>query len=289
VADGSAGSGSLTFRFFKYGEWRHVTVDGRLPVAATAGGGPQLASAARADGWPRDLWPGLIEKAYARLHGGYPAIAGGGSVARALVELTGGVPVKIKVEQQDDADGVGAADPEALFLQLKGLLDGGAIVCVQQKRNPAVVAAAEQRQQQEPGDAAPGLEEPPAGAAAQRLMVAESGLWVNRPYCLVDAKVVRLGAVGAGSGAAAPAAGTTTLGRASAAWGNGMADGALLVQGGQQSVVHLLRLSCPWEGGSGWAGPWAAGSDEWQDARAAAAGLQGSGARDTNSFWMEMR
>lgn len=28
---------SATFKFFKYGAWRHVTVDGRLPLVALAG------------------------------------------------------------------------------------------------------------------------------------------------------------------------------------------------------------------------------------------------------------
>jgi hypothetical protein len=47
----------------------------------------------------QELWPSLIEKAYARLHGGYAAIAAG-SVADALVDLTGGVVSKISLSDE---------------------------------------------------------------------------------------------------------------------------------------------------------------------------------------------
>jgi hypothetical protein len=59
----------------------------------------------------QELWPSLIEKAYARLHGGYAAIAAG-SVGDALVDLTGGVVSKISLSHdahmQDAATGESA-------------------------------------------------------------------------------------------------------------------------------------------------------------------------------------
>ena len=39
-------------------------------------------------GDPNVFWPGIVEKAYAKLHGSY-SILQGGSVADALVDLTG--------------------------------------------------------------------------------------------------------------------------------------------------------------------------------------------------------
>jgi hypothetical protein len=40
-------------------------------------------------GDPNVFWPGIVEKAYAKLHGSYSSLQGG-SVADALVDLTGG-------------------------------------------------------------------------------------------------------------------------------------------------------------------------------------------------------
>jgi hypothetical protein len=49
--------------------------------------------------WAQELWPSLIEKAYARLHGGYAAIATG-SVGDAIVDLTGGIINKISLSDE---------------------------------------------------------------------------------------------------------------------------------------------------------------------------------------------
>ncbi|XP_064073538.1 calpain-A-like [Vanessa tameamea] len=76
-------TGLFRFRFWVFGVWREVTVDDRLPVR----GGRLVASRALL---PDDFTLPLLEKAYAKLHGSYAALRGG-SVARALQELSGGV------------------------------------------------------------------------------------------------------------------------------------------------------------------------------------------------------
>lgn len=62
----------------------------------------------------QELWPSLLEKAYARLHGGYAAIAQG-SVGDALVDLTGGIVSKISLADEthmaDAATGKWRASP----------------------------------------------------------------------------------------------------------------------------------------------------------------------------------
>jgi len=55
----------------------------------------------------------LIEKAYAKLHGGYAALAAG-NVGDALVDLTGGVVSKINLKQEQHMDDAAAGEqPEA--------------------------------------------------------------------------------------------------------------------------------------------------------------------------------
>ncbi|MCK9893211.1 C2 family cysteine protease [Frankia sp. AgB32] len=114
-----------------------VTVTATLParrLPGTAGGGldsvQELAMDADNGADQPELWPALYEKAYARLHGGYPRI-GYGSAADGLRTLTGR-PVGHR-----DAGGFAVAD-------LAGLLRGGAAVTVttRSRTRPGGLAAA---------------------------------------------------------------------------------------------------------------------------------------------------
>ncbi|XP_069361000.1 calpain-2 catalytic subunit-like [Maniola hyperantus] len=96
----TAYSGRFRFRFWVFGAWRDVAVDDRLPTR----GGRLLAGRAAL---PDDFTLPLLEKAYAKLHGGYARLRGG-SVARALQELTGGVVQSFAPPRQ----------PRALLLQV---------------------------------------------------------------------------------------------------------------------------------------------------------------------------
>jgi len=82
-------TGRYGVQLFVDGAWEEITIDDHLPFIA---GDKQL----RADGTglaycrgkDRQLWPPLIEKAYAKMYGSYRSISGG-EISEALLDLTG--------------------------------------------------------------------------------------------------------------------------------------------------------------------------------------------------------
>jgi hypothetical protein len=89
-----AAKGLYVLRFFKNGAWRYVIVDERLPCFAQEGYEPSLVFGKNKD--DRELWVAIIEKAFAKLHGCYEAL-GGGLIDDGLVDMTGFVAEKVKV------------------------------------------------------------------------------------------------------------------------------------------------------------------------------------------------
>ena len=82
----------------KHGWWHNLIVDDYLP---TLGGVPCFAKNVQE---PAELWVALLEKAYARLHGSYKAIAGG-DARQALQDLTG-YPTERFPDFNEDPDGL---------------------------------------------------------------------------------------------------------------------------------------------------------------------------------------
>ncbi|KAM4627715.1 calpain-9 [Polymixia lowei] len=76
-------NGSFCFRFWQYGQWEEVTVDDLLPT--DKGQLIYLKSPEK-----HEFWSSLLEKAYAKLKGGYTALEMG-FPHEAMVDLTGGV------------------------------------------------------------------------------------------------------------------------------------------------------------------------------------------------------
>ncbi|KAI1894049.1 hypothetical protein AGOR_G00129990 [Albula goreensis] len=76
-------NGCFTFRFWQYGEWVEVKIDDFLPTQKDQL--VYLRSASR-----EEFWSPLLEKAYAKLKGGYLAL-NMGFPHEALVDMTGGV------------------------------------------------------------------------------------------------------------------------------------------------------------------------------------------------------
>ena len=75
--------GAFHFRFWRWGDWIDVVVDDFIPVFD----GRPLFTYSDDKG---EIWPLLLEKAFAKLHGSYFHLCGGFSVA-SLENLTGGV------------------------------------------------------------------------------------------------------------------------------------------------------------------------------------------------------
>ena len=75
-------TGAFHVRFWQYGQWFDVVIDDYLPTQ----NGALLFS--RSDD-PNEMWPALVQKAYAKLHGTYGEIEGG-FPKEALVDFSGG-------------------------------------------------------------------------------------------------------------------------------------------------------------------------------------------------------
>lgn len=102
--------GSFHFRFWQYGEWKDIKIDDRLP---THNG--QLIYLRSSQ--ENEFWTPLLEKAYAKLKGGYTAL-NMGFPHEAMVDLTGGITEVFQV----------ASLPKDLAHFLKPLLGKGALV-----------------------------------------------------------------------------------------------------------------------------------------------------------------
>ena len=78
------GNGTYNVRLFdRNGRAQNITVDGDL--YRNADGTPTYARGANR----REIWPAIVEKAYAQMNGGYNAIGNGGNAADAMRALTG--------------------------------------------------------------------------------------------------------------------------------------------------------------------------------------------------------
>ncbi|XP_026137436.1 calpain-1 catalytic subunit-like [Carassius auratus] len=103
-------NGRFRFRFWQYGEWTEVQIDDRLPTEN--GELVYMRSTNR-----EEFWSALLEKAYAKLKGGYTALDMG-LPHEALADMTGGITEGFPVP----------SDPQILDSLLHPLLHKGALV-----------------------------------------------------------------------------------------------------------------------------------------------------------------
>jgi len=77
--------GVFTLRLYKHGQWHDVLVDDALPFDKDLN--PLCCSS---EFFPDRAWPSLVEKAYAKLHGSWEGLGGGGHIEEVMTDLTGG-------------------------------------------------------------------------------------------------------------------------------------------------------------------------------------------------------
>nr|XP_019959506.1 PREDICTED: calpain-8-like [Paralichthys olivaceus] len=103
-------NGSFTFRFWQYGQWEEVKIDDLLPTQNN-----NLIYLSSPD--RHEFWSSLLEKAYAKLKGGYRALDMG-LPHEAMVDMTGGVSEVLNISSL----------PRNLPAFLKHLLSKGALI-----------------------------------------------------------------------------------------------------------------------------------------------------------------
>ena len=125
VSTRGAAHGVYTLQLYWHDEWVQVTVDDRLPCDAH-----KVPLYVRS-GNHGELWPALVEKAWAKLAGSYAALRGG-TLPQALRSLTGSVPVRLELAPPaaPAAGGRAAAPPRLSWERLLHLLASGAPVAL---------------------------------------------------------------------------------------------------------------------------------------------------------------
>ena len=93
--------GIFCFRFFKNSKWAYVIIDGRIPCDMR-NGFRYIFSHCRDS---EEFWLPLVEKAYAKLHGGYIAL-NGGSICEGIRDLTGLFAENIFIKEEKSKNNI---------------------------------------------------------------------------------------------------------------------------------------------------------------------------------------
>jgi hypothetical protein len=113
-------------RFYRDGEEEYVVVDDFFPVMKDEQGKPKWAFVSGLDG--EELWPMVIEKAYAKFYGSYSSIEAG-KVHYALADMIKGLPEQLDLRKD-------AKNVDVLWEKLKTLKRQGALMGAGSPENP---------------------------------------------------------------------------------------------------------------------------------------------------------
>ncbi|XP_050700585.1 calpain-A-like isoform X1 [Eriocheir sinensis] len=264
-------AGIFHFKFWQYGRWQEVVVDDLLPSHH----GRLVFMHSRT---PNEFWCALLEKAYAKLYGGYEALRGG-NINESMVDLTGGVVELIDLR----------TPPSNLFPRLlKACRRGALIGCAIEPDHPGVRpetimanglivrhAYSITRVTAISLGAAPKLKE-------QRLISP-----VHRPHLhgAMRSMVKYLGGVASGSSISSKIKSSSThLSHILAPltnWNLGLAF--------PEGEAHLLRLHNPWGNEAEWQGSWSDKSPEWNAVPPGERQRLGLTFNDDGEFWMNFQ
>ncbi|KAJ3409014.1 Calpain-6 [Chytridiales sp. JEL 0842] len=88
------------FRFHTFGSWIEVLIDDYLPCHPPTASSPHPTLAGSRSKDPNEFWVALLEKAYAKLMGGYEGLRGVRGCS-AFVDLSGNVPEMVDLKNQE--------------------------------------------------------------------------------------------------------------------------------------------------------------------------------------------
>nr|XP_045584071.1 calpain-B-like [Procambarus clarkii] len=114
-------AGIFHFKFWQYGKWQEVVVDDMLPTY----NGQLVFMHSKTK---NEFWCALLEKAYAKMYGGYEALRGG-NINESMVDLTGGVVEMVDLHNPP---------PQAVLPLVEAYRRGALIGCAIEPNNPAV-------------------------------------------------------------------------------------------------------------------------------------------------------
>ena len=112
VATGQEKQGRFCIQFFKEERWLNVFIDDCLPCNYL--GVPLFTTSID----PNEIWPMLLEKAYAKLHGCYESLIRG-QVEYALRDLTGGTVQRISLHKEGTLEVRAEVSPNKFWEEIK--------------------------------------------------------------------------------------------------------------------------------------------------------------------------